>query len=827
MSHYQQRPSSRAKSPAPASAHRSTSSSHPGRYLTLLESVDYIDHAAESTSGVNSNSTASHSQWTNLAPRLGASNVYKTGFHASPVEPEVLGNLGRYSVPSIPIGTHHMTRYIPLHPPLRLIDREDEKAPAATGVLHPFEAGIGGLMIMKTIRGVRMAWSRDGTINIPLRIQWEIEALEKTGRLGSELIHQWGYWVDPTTIKPLGQGQAQPRAGRVTILPGHSHGPGSGNGGQGVGEVYISITKEPGVTLREYAPYAELRNEEERAQFLKRLKWIVAVRIVRYAKEDGVFHGPNVPPRFVETGELEVRFSDWGWVRKVTDRRDVVDASDPWLVPRAMVVGKAAVPSGQTSKRIRKSDPDYEHGLLMGMAEEEVHASEVTQYVKEYVDAVFETAWKLKGRYKGGVEDWKHPWMLRSPTTSFYMAHWLILWTSLLYNDRLSTTFAIPVGSVNGVPQQSAWYSHGHYGAGGASANSAPVIPVIPGEIDSRPGSPSTLAAHENVNEQCTLRENLQYDPHSRKLVPSDIHFLPEPDFVALYEPFLPLYKDPSRPAAVRDFPKGVQHKTRYVCEKQMTSIDREDEIGLAATGMLCSKSSSGFNGSGMMKIIRNVRLIWDTRTMLLPPRIQWEIEALKKTGRLQSFIHQWGYWYDPATKKAVEGRPGTMAAIAEIYISINREEGYTLRDYPGYTQLTDQKKREEFLQDLKDLVVRRIVEYATKDGIFHGGLNLGNIHIIQRMNKIERHRAPPIFKPSHLEVRFSDWGYTRQVVQGVQYPEHCNDRWLVPAFMVLRDPVSGRMPQYVVDYVDEVFKYAFKLTSRSDGGVISWKHPW
>lgn len=124
---------------------------------------------------------------------------------------------------------------------------------------------------MKIIRNVPISWYGDLVI-IPLRIQWEIEALERMGTLGSEMLHQWGYWVDPATAR--GSGPL-----------------GSGGSGRAMGEVYISIKKELGVPLREYRPYAEMKSEYERTQFLTKLKWLVMHRIMQYANEDGIFHG--------------------------------------------------------------------------------------------------------------------------------------------------------------------------------------------------------------------------------------------------------------------------------------------------------------------------------------------------------------------------------------------------------------------------------------------------------------------------------------------------------------------------------------------------------
>ncbi|KAF9042266.1 hypothetical protein BJ165DRAFT_1612644 [Panaeolus papilionaceus] len=203
---------------------------------------------------------------------------------------------------------------------------------------------------------------------------------------------------------------------------------------------------------------------------------------------------------------------------------------------------------------------------------------------------------------------------------------------------------------------------------------------------------------------------------------------------------------------------------------------------------------------------------------MHVPARIQWEIEALSRTEQLgTSMVHQWGHWVDRTTSR----RTGvnSQSGIGEIYISILRQNGHTLRDYLEYTNLRTEEQRKVFLIRLKQVTVKQIMRYAEHDGIFHGDLNIGNIYIIPVMQKTERLRQGPLYMPVSFEVRFTDWGYTRKVIPNLQA---CDDTWLVPGVMVLPDR-ERQAPQYVRDYVGVLFRVPWQLMKESRGGVDKW----
>ncbi|PPQ70638.1 hypothetical protein CVT24_000682 [Panaeolus cyanescens] len=220
---------------------------------------------------------------------------------------------------------------------------------------------------------------------------------------------------------------------------------------------------------------------------------------------------------------------------------------------------------------------------------------------------------------------------------------------------------------------------------------------------------------------RCSLLESVHYDPASRRMVSNGPYHdaLPEPDSVR-YARFFATYRPtPQSPLPV-DFPFGTEHDEPYKCQHQLTSADRQDEKAPAATGILCSVSGSSSNM--MMKIIRNVRFDYNQNGLSIPARVQWEIIALKKTERLGSpMLHQWGYWMDPRTVKRSPNNPNALTAIGEIYISISKEEGNVLAEFPPYSRLNDQRQKDAFLRELKRLVAVQIVYYATYHGIFHG----------------------------------------------------------------------------------------------------------
>lgn len=126
------------------------------------------------------------------------------------------------------------------------------------------------MMTMKIIRNVHISWTGHA-MHVPARIQWEIEALSRTEQLGTSMVHQWGHWVDRTTSRRTGV-----------------------NSQSGIGEIYISILRQNGHTLRDYLEYTNLRTEEQRKVFLIRLKQVTVKQIMRYAEHDGIFHGYGV-----------------------------------------------------------------------------------------------------------------------------------------------------------------------------------------------------------------------------------------------------------------------------------------------------------------------------------------------------------------------------------------------------------------------------------------------------------------------------------------------------------------------------------------------------
>lgn len=207
----------------------------------------------------------------------------RLGYYGVVPEPDPRRYIPTYSkdptlAPDFPVGVRQKRKF-PCQHQITFTDREDEKRPAATGILcsmpNPTRPGAPQRdfhtnMMLKIIRNVHLELDDRDNVHIPLRIKWEIDMLHKTQKLGSSLLPQWQYYVDPQSIKSA-------------VTPGGMR--------SAVGEVYITIAPEDGAILRELRDYQDLKTPQDRKRFLDHIKFLVVHKIITYAVTYGVFHG--------------------------------------------------------------------------------------------------------------------------------------------------------------------------------------------------------------------------------------------------------------------------------------------------------------------------------------------------------------------------------------------------------------------------------------------------------------------------------------------------------------------------------------------------------
>ncbi|PPQ64068.1 hypothetical protein CVT24_008881, partial [Panaeolus cyanescens] len=196
------------------------------------------------------------------------------------------------------------------------------------------------------------------------------------------------------------------------------------------------------------------------------------------------------------------------------------------------------------------------------------------------------------------------------------------------------------------------------------------------------PGPVRLVGGDHHPNSFTLIEPYRRTGPRSRRFV--------EPDPL-YYQSSLPIHKTDHSGRPI--FPQGYpsQQGRRYFCLEE-DQIKGRDHNSPAVTGILCppppGSSSRGKTGAGAkMKIIQNVHLVWDNQQrLILPPRLQWEINAVQQTRRLED--GRWYYWFDLNKYPAVSR--SRIPVMGEVYFWVTNEaaEGVTLQNHQENDQV-------------------------------------------------------------------------------------------------------------------------------------------